>query len=75
MNLVGECLSIARAAAGVGIKHHVTCGGHQLQFASENISVSGEGTSVNFQNQRVLFIRVKVGRGNDPALNFLAVKT
>src|SRR5216683_2873928 len=70
---VGEFFAIASAAAGVGVEHDVTHGGPDLFFEIEAVAVVAEGSTVNFEDERIFFGGIEGGRLNDPALDLALV--
>src|SRR3989304_759575 len=73
MDEVPELIAVAGASAGVGIEHDVIPGRHELLFDIESVSVVGEGSAVNLENQRVLSRGVEIRGLQEPALYFPAV--
>ena len=71
---VAEILAIARAAARVRIKHDVTLRRHPLKLVIEDVTVSRVRAAVDVQDERILFVRIKVGRLLHPRLTFLPSK-
>src|SRR6266852_3185449 len=70
---VGEFFAVAGAAAGVGVEHDVTHGGPDLFFEIEAVAVVAEGSTVNFEDERIFFGGIEGGRLNDPALDLALV--
>jgi hypothetical protein len=71
---VGELGAVARAAARVGVQHHVALRGVELDLRREVRAVGGEGAAVDLEQQRVALGQIEVGRVDDPALDVAAVE-
>src|SRR5207245_7100636 len=73
MDKIGEFLAVTGAAARIGVKHDVPEGGPNLLFKIEPVAVIPEGSAMNFENERIFFGGIEIGRLNDPALNLALV--
>src|SRR5262249_23051086 len=74
LNDVSEVLTVSSTPTRVRIEHHVAFGGHPLKLVIKNESIGGVRAAMNIENQRVLLVRVKVGRLLHPGLNFFSVE-
>ena len=74
LNDIAEFLTIAGRAPRVEVEHHVAFGSHPLKFMIEDPAVSGMRAAVNVEDERVLLLRIEVGRFLDPTLNGLAIE-
>ena len=70
---VGECFTVARAAARVGEEHHVAGGGVELHFRREALPVVADRAAVVFHQQRIGVGGIETRRGQDPALHVAAI--
>ena len=59
----------------IGVKNYIALGGHPLKLLVKDPAVSSVGTSVNVENERIFFMRIKVRRLLNPALDALAIET
>ena len=75
LNDVAELLAIAGRAARVDVEHDVAFGGHPLKFMIEDPAVGRVRAAVNVEDERILLLRIEVGRLLDPTLNALAIET
>ena len=75
MNNVAELLPVARAAARIWIKHHVSLGSHPLKFVVKDKAISQVGAAMNVQDEWIFFCSVKVRRLLYPRMNLFAIKT
>src|SRR6516164_7272570 len=75
LNDITELLAIAGRAAWVDVKDDVAFGGHPLKFMIKDPAIGGMWAAVDVENERVLLLRVEVGRLLNPPLNALAVET
>src|SRR3989442_456519 len=73
MDKIGKFLAVAGTSGGIYVENHIASRGQHLLFKIETAAVVGEGTAVNFKNQRILFGRIEIRRVNDPALDFTIV--
>ena len=73
VNQVREFLSIAGAAARIDVQHHEPLGRPDLLVGVEAVSVVGERSSVNLQNERILLCRIKIRRLDDPSFHLSLV--
>jgi hypothetical protein len=69
LNDIAELLAVAGRPARVDVEDDVTFGGHPLKFMIEDPSVGSVRTAMDVENERVLLLRIEVGRLLDPALN------
>ena len=74
MDQVAELLAITGAPSRVGVEDHVPLSRHNLLLEVEAVSVVGERTAVNFEDQRIFLGRIEAGRLDDPAVNLSFVK-
>src|SRR5579859_5754831 len=75
LNDIAEFLAVAGRPARVDIEDDVTFCGHPLKFMIKDPSVGSMRTTMDVENERVLLLRIEVGRLLDPALNALAIET
>src|SRR5262249_1489971 len=73
MNQIGEFFAVTGAAAGVGVQDNVSARGKELLFEIKTVAIIRKWAAVNLDDQRIFLGRIKVGRLNDPALNFALV--
>src|SRR5207253_954355 len=74
LNDVSKALTIGRTAARIWIKHDITLRRHPLKFMIEHPSVSRVRPAVYVEDERILFMSIKIGWLLNPRVNFLAVK-
>src|ERR1700741_1560173 len=75
LNDIAEVLAVAGRTARVDVEDDVSFGGHPLKFVIKDPAVGSVWPAVDVQNQRILFLGVKVGRFLNPPLNALAIET
>src|SRR5216683_3220682 len=68
MDEIGKILAVAGAAAGIYVEDHVASGRQDLFFEIEAVAVVGEGTAVNFKDQRIFLGSIEIRRVDDPTL-------
>ena len=73
VNLVGECLAVTRAAARVGVEHHVPSRCVQLHLGAVIGAVGGVRTTMNLEDHGVLLLRVKAWGFYYPAFDRLTI--
>src|ERR1044071_5817472 len=74
LNYVPEILTVARAAARVGIEHHITLRRHPLKLMIENEAVSRMWTAMDVEDKWVFLFRIKIRWFLHPRLNAFAIK-
>src|SRR5580765_7892073 len=67
VNQIAELLTVARAAAGIGVEHNVVARCHDLLLDIKTITIVCEGSAVNLENQWILLHGVKVGWLDNPS--------
>src|SRR6185437_6241676 len=70
---IAEFFAIAGAAAGIDVDDDISGGGPDLFFDVEAIAVIGEWAAVNFEEQRIFFRGVEIGRLDEPAFDFALI--
>src|SRR5262249_59896065 len=70
---VAELLTVASAAARVGVQDHVAGRRIELNVNRETRAVAGKGPTVDLQDQRVLLLRIEIGRLGDPTVELSPV--
>ena len=73
--MFAEILAVAGRAARVEVEDNVSPCRHPLKFVIEDPAVSGVRPAMDVKDQRILFLRIKVGRLLNPSLNVLAIET
>ena len=66
---VAELAAVTRRAARVHVQHDVAGGRVQLHLGREPVTVVGEGSAVDLENQRVLARGIEARRLGDPGLD------
>ena len=74
LNHVAKILTVGGAATRIRIEHDITFRGHPLELVFEDISIGCMRSTVNVQDERIFFRRIKVGWFLHPRLDAFAVK-
>jgi len=67
-------LAVARRAARVRVEHGVAGAGLNLELVEEPVSILGERTAVDVQEERIAATLLEAERADDPGLDFGAVR-
>src|SRR5260370_24151366 len=70
INAAGGGGLVAGAAARVEVEDHEIVGGEVVEHVIEGHAVHGERAPVNFEDERILFRGIEIGRLDHPALHF-----
>ena len=73
MDQLGKLFTVAGATTWVYVHHHVSRGGVQLDLGGEVRAIGRVGSTVNFQQQRVVLGRIKTRGPGHPSLDLAAV--
>lgn len=66
--------AVAPSAARIGEVHHVSVRRKIIELMHEELAILRPRSAVNFKDRRIGFVRVKIGREHDPALQVGAVR-
>ena len=73
VDFIGKLLAVTGAAPGIGIEHHVACGGIELGLDAEVGSVGGVGSAVNLKNHGIGLFGIEARGFHYPTGNSLSI--